>query len=219
MARRRESPAPPRHHAPDPPDDLAQRPGLSEGDEVEASRIALHGGDVLAAGSRIAESRLAVACVGRLDLAAATLLDVEIEELGAVEVVARGGRWRNVQADGGRIGALDAGRATWDGVTLRGLRIDDLSLPSAELSDVLIADCVIGTLDPPDAALARVRFEQVRVDEVDTRGLRASDLDLRGLEAGSFTDARGLAGATIGELQARHHAADVARALGMRVRD
>lgn len=102
-------------------------------------------------------------------------------------------------------------------MTLRGLRIDYLSLPSAEITDVLFADCVIGTLDLPDARLTRVRFERCRADEVDTRGLRSVDLDLRGLDALSFTDPRGLADAWLTAAQAEAHADALAHALGIRL--
>lgn len=56
-----------------------------------------------------------------------------------------------------------------------------------------------------------------RADEVDTRGLRATDLDLRGLEALAYTDPRGLAGATLEARQAEVHAVALAHALGIRV--
>ena len=58
----------------------------------------------------------------------------------------------------------------------------------------VVADCVIGALDLPQATLTRVRFEDSRADEVDTRGLRAEHLDLRGLEAVSYTDPPACAG-------------------------
>lgn len=68
-----------------------------------------------------------------------------------------------------------------------------------------------------EATLTRVRFVDCRADEVDTRGLRATDLDLRGLEALAYTDPRGLSGATLAARQADVHAAGFAHALGIRV--
>lgn len=219
MARPRGGPAAPRDHSPDIPPTLDDRGGLNAREHVDGARLALAGGDVDAAHSRISESRLAAASLGRLDLTGATLVDVAVDGIGAVECLARESRWRNVVVDGGRVGTLDALRAEWGGVTLRGLRIDYLGLASAELSDVLIADCVIGTLDLPEATLSRVRFEGSRADEVDTRGMRAKDLDLRGLDVASFTDVRALAGATIEAAQAEFHAAALARALGIDARE
>ncbi|MDQ1130106.1 hypothetical protein [Microbacterium sp. SORGH_AS_0888] len=219
MAGRRDTLTSPRDHAPDIPPILEDRARLSSRMQVDGARIVLTGADVDAAHSDISESRMAASSLGRLDLTGATLVDVAVDGLGAVEVVARESRWRNVVVDGGRIGTLDALRAEWDGVTLRGLRIDYLSLPSADVSDLLIVDCVIGTLDVPQAALTRVRFEGSRADEVETRSLRARDVDLRGLEALAFTDVRGLAGATISERQAEQHAVALAQALGIVARD
>lgn len=219
MARPRGGPAAPRDHSPDIPPTLDERAGLSAREQVEGARLALAGGEVDAAHSRITESRLTAASLARLDLTGATLVDVSVAQLRAVECLARESRWRNVVVDGGRIGTLDALRAEWNGVTLRGLRIDYIGLASAELSDILIAECVIGTLDLPEATLSRVRFENSRADEVDTRGMRAKDLDLRGLDVASFTDVRALAGVTIEAAQAEFHAAAFARALGIDARE
>ena len=77
--------------------------------------------------------------------------------------------------------------------------------------------CEIGTLDVPEARLTRVRFDDARADEVDTRGLRSTDVDLTGLEALSFTDPRGLAGAWLSPRQSELHAASFAHALGIRI--
>ncbi|MGK3899639.1 hypothetical protein ABI062_15380, partial [Enterococcus faecium] len=87
----------------------------------------------------------------------ATLADVAISSLRVTELLARDGRWRNIAVDGGRIGTLDLSGAELDSVELRGVRIDYLSLRGASVRDVLIADCVIGTLDLPLATLSRVR--------------------------------------------------------------
>lgn len=219
MIRRRDRPLPPRDHDPDLPPQLDTVGGLRPRDDLDAVRLVLGGGELDAAHARLSQSQVAPASVGRVDLTGAVLTDVAVDRLGAVELIARDGTWLNVVIDGGRIGTLSAPRAEWDGVTLRGLRIDYLSLPSARLSDVLIVDCAIGTLDLPEAHLERVRVEGSRVDEVDTRGLRGEDLDLRGLDALSFTDVRSLAGATLSERQVELHAVALARALAIDVRD
>ncbi|HYP73946.1 MAG TPA: hypothetical protein VEP72_07615 [Microbacterium sp.] len=216
MARRTDSPAAPRVAAPDLPAVL-DAAGLSARGDLLGARIDGLSGQASGAHGRLAESRISAASVDRLDLAGASLSDVAIDQLKAVELIARDGSWRGVEIVGGRISTFDGLRAEWDSVVLRGIRIDYLSLPSAVLGDVLIAECEIGTLDVPDARLTRVRFENSRADEVDTRGLRAVDLDLRGLEALSFTDPRGLSGATLAPRQAELHAPAFAAALGIRL--
>ena len=199
-------------------------PARFDGDADLAPRADLIGvrlratGDVVSdAHGRIAESRLDEASVTRVDLTGATLVDVAITGVRAAELVCRDGAWRSVEIAGGRIGTLDGLRAAPRRPTLRGLRIDYLSLPSATIVDALVVDCEIGTLDVPEARLDRVRFENTRVDEVDTRGVRADDLDLRGLEAVSFTDVRALSGAWLEPRQAELHAVAFAEALGIGV--
>jgi len=216
---RRGAPRAPRTAAPDLPAALETQTGLGPRADVLGARIGGLDGDVSAAHGHLAESRIDGASVGRLDLTGTTLADVVITDLRAVELVARDSTWRTVEIVGGRLGSLDGLRAGWDAVTLRGLRIDYLSLPAAEIADILIVDCEIGTLDLPDARLARVRFEGSRADEIDTRGLRATDLDLRGIEALSFTDAKALSGATLSPRQAELHAPAWAEALGIRLAD
>ncbi|GAA1652884.1 hypothetical protein [Microbacterium flavum] len=219
MAARSSGPASPRVSAPDLPRVLERLTALAPRDDVLGVRLDELTGDVSIAHGRLAESRIDGASVARFDLTGAALSDVEVAGLRAVELSARDGSWRGVEVVGGRIGTLDGLRAQWDAVTLRGLRIDYLSLPSATLGDVLIDDCEIGTLDLPEATLGRVRFRSSRAEEVDTRGIRASDLDLRGLEALAYTDPRALAGAWLTPRQVETHAAEWARALGIRVAD
>lgn len=214
---RRTSPAPPRDHTPDLPGDLAPRTGLGAHADVLGARLTLPEGDVDGSHARLAEVRVEPASVAQLGLNGAVLSDVAVAELRAVSLLGREGVWRNVVVEGGRIATLDAVRASWNGVTLRGLRVDYLSLPSSEVTDLLVEGCSIGTLDVPEARLHRVRFVDCRADEVDTRGLRAADLDLRGLEALAYTDVRGLAGATLDARQAELHAPAFAAALQIRI--
>ncbi len=152
-----------------------------------------------------------------MDFTGARLADVLVENLRAAQVRAHEGRWQTVTFAGGRIGSLDLRRAELAGVVFRRLRMDYVSLPSARLTDVIFEDCEIGALDLPGAQLVRVQFLGCTAEEVDTCGLRATDLDLRGLEALSFTDPRGLSGATLAPRQADTHAAAFARALGIRL--
>ena len=143
---------------------------------------------------------------------------MEVVGLRAAEVVATRGTWRNVRLTGGRVGALELGRAELSSVELRGMRIDYLTLAGAAASDVVFVDCAIGTLDLPGATLSRVRFEACRADEVDTRDLRAAHVDLRGLDAVGYTAPAGLRGATLSPRQVELLASDLAAALGIGVR-
>ncbi len=172
-----------------------------------------------AAYAGLTECALVEASVERLDLTGATLIDVDVRDLRATALMARGARLRRVRITGGRIGTLDLAEADLDEVELRGVRLDYLSLAAARITDVMIADCTIGTLDVPNATVNRMRFDDSRADEVDTRGLRAKDLDLRGLEAISYLDATSLRGATFSRRQIEHLAPALASALGIRIGD
>lgn len=218
MRKRVADPVPPRECAPDLPDELDDVADVKPRDDLFGARITGLSGDVDAAYGRLVECAVESASVDRLDLGGATLTDVRVADIRAAALSARNGRWRNVLVAGGRIGTLDLWRAELDGIELRGLRIDYLSLASASVADVRFVDCVLGAVDLPEARVERVAFDGCRADEVDTRGLRATDLDLRGLEALSFTDPAGLRGATLSERQAEQHAPSFAAALGIRLR-
>ncbi|MDL9979594.1 pentapeptide repeat-containing protein [Microbacterium candidum] len=209
----------PRISAPDLPRGLDDVRTLTAGDDVLQARVTGLRGAVDAARLTLTESVLADVDADRFDLTLARLADVDIDAPRATELIASRGSWRNVRITGGRIGALDLGRADLHSVELRGVRIDYLALGEADVSDLLVADCTIGTLDLPRATLARVRFERTRADEVDTRELRASHLDLRGLDAVTYTSPAGLRGATLAPRQVELLAADLAAAFGIDVRD
>lgn len=176
-------------------------------------------GVVDAAHSYTAESVIESANLDALDLVGAGLTDVEITDLRATMINARESRWQSVRVTGGRVATLDVARGELINVEIRGLRVDYLTLAGATASDVLFVDCVIGALDAPQSVLTRVAFEDCRVDEVDNRGWRIENLDLRGLEALRYLDMSALRGATLTERQVAAYARDFAAAVGVDVRD
>jgi uncharacterized protein YjbI with pentapeptide repeats len=191
--------------------------GLERRADLVGARIRDLLGEVDAAHAELTECAVDAASVSRLDLEGATLTDVEIGELRATEVVARNSRWRSVRMTGGRIGTFDLSGSELGGVELRGLRIDYLSLRGAKATDILVADCVIGSIDLPLATLSRVAFLGSRADEVESDGLRAEHVDLRGLDALSFTRPDTLRGTTLSEVQVAALAVPLALAAGIDV--
>lgn len=218
MARRPDRPRAPRETVPDLPPFLETVHGLGPRTEVIGSAVVGLSGVVEAAHARVVESALDDVVLDRLDVTGATLTDVRVGAVRVVEVRAPAASWRSVEISGGRISTLDVQRGDWDGVLVRGARIDYLGAAAATLRDVAFVDCDFGTLDLPGATCERVAFAGCRADEVDTRDLRATDLDLRGLEALSFTDVRALRGATLTAAQLTFHAPSFAAALGVDVR-
>lgn len=213
------APIPPRLSPPDLPSRLDPgNPPARGADHFQVRWTALDE-QTDAAHATITECAIDAASVDRLDLTGATLVDIEIADLRATTIAARGSRLRRVRVSGGRIGTLDLGNADVDEVELRGIRIDYLALAGARIQDLLVADCTIGTLDLPQAIVSRAAFTETRADDVDTRAMRAKDLDLRGLEAVSFLDAASLREATLSPRQIENLAPAMAAALGIRVLD
>ncbi|KZE90998.1 pentapeptide repeat-containing protein [Microbacterium sp. TNHR37B] len=219
MAARSSVPTPPRRVVPDLPSVLDPADAIERHADIAGARITGLTGDVDAAHARIVECAWEESTLARLDVRGAVLTDVVWREPRITELIARDSRWRDVQVIGGRLGALDLVRAELAGVVLQGVRIDYLSMASATLTDLRLVDCRIGTLDLPEAQLQRVAFEACVADEVDCRGMRASDADLRGLEALAFTDYTALRGVALGVEQTRTHAPALAATLGIRVLD
>ena len=160
------------------------------------------------------------ASVERLDLTGATLVDVDVRELRATTLAARSARLRRVRIVGGRIGTLDLADADLDEVELRGVRIDYVSLAAARVSDLLIA--ATHHRHARHAAgddLRGWRSSTAAPTRSISRGIRAEDLDLRGLEAVSYLDPASLRGATLSARQVEYLAPALAQALGIRVVD
>ncbi|MCH6229424.1 pentapeptide repeat-containing protein [Microbacterium sp. CFH 31415] len=219
MARPLAYPLAPRVSAPDLPREFFDVIGLERrGDHLQASIGGLSG-EVDASHAALTECIVAAASVDRLDLTGATLVDVEFNGLRATSVRGADARLRRVLLTGGRIGTLDLGAAGIDEVELRGIRIDYLSLGGAKVEDLRVADCAIETLDLPQATLTRVRFENTRAGEVDTRGMRADSVDFRGLDAAAYLDVSSLRRVTLTPWQVEQLAPAFAAALATDVQD
>ncbi|GAA1847265.1 pentapeptide repeat-containing protein [Microbacterium koreense] len=217
MIRRTEHPAPPRLSEPDLPDILSGGGRIRARTEHFQRRFDALESETDADHAVITECRIAGAATDAWSLTGATLIDVDIEHLRATTITARESRWRRVRITGGRIGTLDLSAAELDEVELRGIRIDYLALGRSRVEDLLITDCTFTTLDVPGATLRRAAFSDSRADELDTRGLSAENVDLRGLEVLSITDPTAVRGVTMSERQVDFHARAFATSLGVHV--
>lgn len=209
-------PRPPLVSAPDIPDDLSRAAPARHGDFLAAHISCV--GETDLAHSSLEQCRLDGAA-DRVDLAGATLLDVEIVDLRAPVVSLRQATIRRLSIRGSRIGTLDlsdARLAEWD---VRSSRIDYLTLAGARVEDVLFDEVTFQSLDVPQATLSRVRFEECRADEVDPRGMQATDADLRGLDALGFLDVNALGGVTLTVRQVELLAPAFAASAGIDVQD
>lgn len=216
MARASDSPVAPRVSPPDLPPQLESvRP--ARGADLLAARLDLDGTVDLAHSSL--EQCTLTADADAVDLVGATMIDIEIADARIASLRLRDASLRRVRISGGRLGTLDLSGARIDELELRGVRIDYLNLGGAKATDIEIADCGIRTLDMPQADLTRVRFVETRTDEVDPRGLRATHVDLRGLDAGAFLDANSLRGTTLSSFQVQQLAPVLAAGIGIHVHD
>ncbi|MBO9627537.1 MAG: pentapeptide repeat-containing protein [Microbacterium sp.] len=216
MARSPESPAAPRVSPPDLPREFDE--GVPRrGADLLAVRLHLAGTVDLAHSSL--EQCTVEADADAVDLTGATVLDVAMSGVRIASLRMRDAGVRRLRITGGRIGTLDLSGARVDELELRDLRIDYLNLGGAKATDVEIADCGIRTIDTPQAELTRVRFDGTRSDEVDPRGLKAVDVDLRGLDALSYLDANSLRGTTLTGFQVQQLAPVIAASIGIQIRD
>lgn len=216
MARNTDSPIAPRVSAPDIPEQLTTAEP-QRGADLLAARLTLSG-DVDLAHSSL-EQCVISADVGTLDMTGATILDVDIQGIRAASVSMRNAGIRRLRITGGRIGTLDLSGTRIDELELREVRIDYLTLGAAKGTDILVVDSTIKALDMPQAELRRVSFEHSRSEEVDTRGMRATDVDLRGLDTASFMDTNSLRGITLTAFQIQQLAPVIAAGLGIRISD
>lgn len=154
-----------------------------------------------------------------VDLTGGTVVDVDLPGVRIASLKMRDAGVRRVRIRGGRIGTLDLSQASVAELELREVRIDYLNLGAAKITDLEVTGCTIRTIDLPQAELTRVRFADTSSDEVDTRGMRAKDLDLRGLDALSYLDALSLRGATLTSFQVQQLAPVIAAGIGIQVKD
>lgn len=216
MARTSESPAAPRVSPPDLPPVLEPASPRRSADLLTA-RLDLSGTVDLAYATL--EQCSVQADADAVDLTGATLIDVEMSGARVASLRLRDAGVRRLRISGGRIGTLDLSEARVSELELRDVRIDYLNLGAAKVTDLEVSGCAIRTIDMPQAELTRVRFTATSSDEVDPRGMRAKDLDLRGLDALAFLDANSLRGATLTSFQVQQLAPVIAAGLGIQIKD
>ena len=117
-----------------------------------------------------------------------------------------------------RWGAAELWESDWTSVALRGCKLAYLNLRGATLTDVLVEDCVIETLDLQGARIERMAIVGGRVTELLLAESTLVDVDLRGANLEAVVPATGLSGATISLPQALDLATGLAAGLGIDVR-
>jgi len=193
---------------------------LEPGDDVEglafsgsrAETVSLRGGTV-------SNSTFTDCLVDELDLTSARVVDTRFRQVSVSVLKAARGGLRDVEFDGGRLGAVEAYDASWNSVHVRGCKVNYLNLRAAKLTDLLFTDCVIDELDLAQADIARMRLVGTRVGSLALRQAELRDLDLREAELEQVTGVAGLRGAVVSPLQLMELAPVLAAEIGLRVLD
>jgi uncharacterized protein YjbI with pentapeptide repeats len=127
--------------------------------------------------------------------------------------------WRDVIVSGGRFGALRAPASTWNGVRVRGAKLDFVDLTTTRLESVAFEECVIGALDLGDTRATGLTFGGCRIDEINLDGARLERVDFTGAQLGLVRGVRGLRGGRVTLAQLMDLARLLAAEIGIEVRD
>lgn len=125
--------------------------------------------------------------------------------------------FRDVEFDGGRLGAVEAYDLQARALHFRGCRLNYLNLRGSTLTDVAFTDCQIDELDLGQATVERMGFPGSRIGALTMHNAVLKNVDLRGVELGVVNGAASLKGATISSQQLMDLAPQLARESGIRV--
>lgn len=152
-------------------------------------------------------------------VATSSLVEVRFRQLGAPLVRLARSSMREVEFDGGRLGAVEAYDVQCRAVRFSSCRVNYLNLRGAQLFDVEFDNCHIDELDLVHATAQRVHFTQCRVGDLSLHGGTFTDVDLRGAELAGVDGPASLRGVTISAEQLALLAPQLADELGILVLD
>jgi uncharacterized protein YjbI with pentapeptide repeats len=144
--------------------------------------------------------------------------DCLLTEIHAVNLEAADAVWRDSLLVDPRIGALSAPGIVWDGIRIRGGKLDFVNLSGSKLADVALEGCVIGELDLGQAEVKRLRLDGAVIGVLDVTTARLADVDLSDASLGFVRGIGGLRGATISPSQLLDLAPILAAHVGVRIR-
>lgn len=171
----------------------------------------------LGKGSVVNASLFTDVAVDELVLASSRVVDTRFEQTAAPVVSSARAAWRDVEFDGGRLGAVEAFDLDARAVHFRGCRINYLNLRGSKLLDLCFTDCIIDELDLLQADARRVAFPGSRVGSLTVHDSKVADFDLRGADLASVSGWTWLAGATMSEEQLTFLGPQIAAELRIRI--
>ncbi|GAB3810843.1 pentapeptide repeat-containing protein [Tessaracoccus terricola] len=152
-----------------------------------------------------------------LVFASSRLVETRFQQTAAPVVKSARAAWREVEFDGGRLGAIEAFDLDARAVHFRGCRISYLNLRGSKLLDFCFTDCIVEELDLLQADAKRFAFPGTRIGSLTVHNSKVADIDLRGAELASVSGWQWLAGATMSEEQLMFLAPQIAAELKIRV--
>lgn len=155
--------------------------------------------------------------VDELNVASSRLVETRLQQLAAPVVKMARATLRDVEFEGGRLGAVEAYDLDARAVRFSGCRISYLNLRGSKLLDVVFRDCIIDEVDLLQADARRLSFEGTRIGTLAVHNSKVADFDLRGAELQVVTGWSSLAGATVTEEQLMLLAPQLAAELRIRV--
>lgn len=171
----------------------------------------------LGKGSVVNGSLFSDVVVDELVFASSRLVETRFQQTAAPVVKSARAAWRDVEFDGGRLGAIEAFDLDARAVHFKGCRISYLNLRGSKLLDFCFTDCVIDELDLLQADAKRVSFPGSRIGSLTVHNSKVADFDLRRAELSSVSGWTWLGGATMSEDQLMFLAPQIAAELKIRL--
>jgi uncharacterized protein YjbI with pentapeptide repeats len=183
-----------------------------DGDLVELTRIDL---DL----PRVEEGRLCGLDLGEAKLRGLRLVDVEAEDVNAVNGDWRGAELNRVSFEGARLTGLDLGEARLEEVHFKSCKLDYANFRHADVEHVSFEDCVLTNADFQGARIYATRFVGCQLSAADFTKAELAYVDFRGSELALAGSVLGLGGATIDSLQLMDLSRALAHELGIVVKE
>jgi uncharacterized protein YjbI with pentapeptide repeats len=183
-----------------------------EGDLVEVARLDLESGQV-------EEGRLRGLDLGEAKLRGLRLIDVEGEDVNAVNGDWRGAELNRVSFEGARLTGLDLGEARIEEARFESCKLDYANFRHATIEHVTFEDCILINADFQGARIYATRFSGCQLGAADFTKTELAHVDLRGSELALTGSVLGLAGATIDSLQLMDLSRAMAHELGIVVKE
>ena len=191
---------------------------LRPGADLDALRFAgVRSGKVDISGSTTMGCEFDDVVADEFSIATSQVAEVRFRQFGVPLFRMARSVLREVEFDGGRLGAVEAYDLSCRAVHFTSCKLNYLNLRGSTLRDVAFTDCQIDELDLGQATAERMRFSGSRIGVLSLHGGTFTDVDLRGAVLEVVNGATSLKGVTISPEQLTGLAPQLAAEFGIRV--